>query len=266
MSDTLWSELTSSGKLGPHRIHFLAHAESTNSLALELLGKQEVDAGTVIVANSQSAGRGRLGRPWVSPADTGLYFSCIVRPELSPADFPKITLAAGLAVFLAVEKETGIRLGLKWPNDLFLNGKKCGGILTETQAIAGQDSPAVVIGIGLNINTALADFPAEVAERATSLYAETQRIFARGPLLAAILEELESLLAQLELDGFPQILRLWRQHDIHAGKTVTWLNSQGELVTGLSLGPDEEGILRIRDAAGKTHTVISGDVSLASLR
>ncbi|MGV1100657.1 biotin--[acetyl-CoA-carboxylase] ligase [Thiovibrio sp. JS02] len=264
MADTLWVELSSAGRLGPHRVHFLPHTESTNSVALGLLKNSGVEAGTLVVAESQSAGRGRLGRFWASPAGAGLYFSCVVRPALLPVDFPKITLAAGLAVCLAVEKEVGIALGLKWPNDLYLNGKKCGGILTETEALAGQASPAAVIGIGVNINTDQNAFPAELSNKATSLFAETGRIFARGPLLAVIVAELEEVLGRLEQGGFAQILRQWRQRDIHAGKTVSWLGSQGTIVTGLSLGPDEDGILHIRDQAGNTHTVISGDVSLTN--
>ncbi len=263
MPDALWRELTSTGRLGQRRVHFLERTDSTNTLALELLCQQDLPSGTLVLAESQEAGRGRRGRAWASPSGTGLYCSCILRPRLPPAEFPRLTLAAGLAVCLAVEKETGVALGLKWPNDLYLHGKKCGGILTETEAFAGQERPAAVIGIGLNVNTLASAFPAELAGKATSLLAETGRTFARGPLLAAIVTGLDVVLSRLEQGGFAQILELWRQRDIHAGKTVSWLSSRGAIVRGLSLGPDAEGILRIRDAEGEIHTVISGDVSLA---
>jgi len=152
---------------------------------------------------------------------------------------------------------------LKWPNDLFLHGKKCGGILTETQAVAGAGQTAVVIGIGLNVNTPAEAFSGELRAKATSLFAETGTVHDRGALLAAILAELDIVVARLEQGDFPGILAAWRQRDIHAGLQVSWVNTQGRTITGISLGPDEEGFLHIQDAQGQTHSVISGDISLA---
>ena len=217
-----------------------------------------------MVADSQSGGRGRLeGRIWHSPLGTGLYFSLILRPRLAPADFPKLTLAAGLALCKALENHAQCRPGLKWPNDLFLHGKKCGGILTETQAVAGAGQTAVVIGIGLNVNTPAEAFSGEQRAKATSLLAETAVSHERGPLLTAILAELDLVVARLEQGDFPGILAEWRQRDIHADQPVSWINTQGRLITGISLGPDDEGFLHIRDAQGQIHSVISGDISLA---
>ncbi len=263
MPDNLWQTMILTGELNRHPVHFFTDTGSTNDLALAL-SNTGADAGTLVVADSQSAGRGRLeGRAWLSPPGTGLYFSLILRPRLSPADFPKLTLAAGLALCKGLENHTRCQPGLKWPNDLFLHGKKCGGILTETQAVAGAGQTAVVIGIGLNVNTPPEAFAGELRAKATSLLAEIGVTYERGPLLAAILAELDLVVARLEQGDFPTILAEWRQRDIHAGLQVSWVNTQGRIVTGISLGPDEEGFLHIRDALGQVHSVISGDITLA---
>lgn len=263
MSDNLWQTMILTGELGRHPVHFFSSTGSTNDLALTLSNTGAADS-TLIVADSQSAGRGRLeGRTWHSPPGTGLYFSLILRPRLEPADFPKLTLAAGLALCKGLESHTACRPGLKWPNDLFLHGKKCGGILTETQALAGIGQTAAVIGIGLNVNTPQDAFAGDLRNKATSLLVESGIHHDRGPLLAAILAELDLVTARLGQGGFPGILAEWRQRDIHAGRQVSWVNTQGRVVSGLSLGPDEEGFLRIRDDRNQLHTIISGDISLA---
>lgn len=263
MVDDLWQTMIRTGTLGRHPVHFFSSTGSTNDLAL-VLGNTGAPDSTLVVADSQSEGRGRLeGRIWHSPPGTGLYFSLILRPRLAPADFPKLTLAAGLALCKGLESHTPCRPGLKWPNDLFLHGKKCGGILTETQAVASGGQTAVVIGIGLNVNTPPETFPVELRTKGTSLLAETGTFHARGPLLTAILAELDLVVARLEQGDFPGILAEWRHRDIHAGQHVSWLPPQGKIITGISLGPGAEGFLHIRDGQGEIHAVISGDISLA---
>ncbi|MDG4475307.1 biotin--[acetyl-CoA-carboxylase] ligase [Thiovibrio frasassiensis] len=263
MPDNLWQTMILSGELGRHPVQFFTSTGSTNDLAL-ILSNTGAPDGTLIVADNQTAGRGRLaGRIWLSPPGTGLYFSLILRPRLSPEDFPKLTLAAGLALCKALEGHSHCQPGLKWPNDIFLHGKKCGGILTETQAVSGAGQTAVVIGIGLNVNIPAEAFTGELRSKATSLLAETGIPHDRGPLLAAILAELDLAVARLEQGDFPAILTEWRQRDIHAGHQVSWGNTQGKIITGISLGPDDEGFLHIRDNQGRIHSVISGDISLA---
>ncbi len=263
MPDDIWQTMILTGELGRHPVHFFTSTGSTNDLALILSNTGAPDS-TLVVADSQSAGRGRLaGRNWISPPGTGLYFSLILRPHLAPQDFPKLTLAAGLALCKAIKNHTPCQPRLKWPNDLFLHGRKCGGILTETQAVAGTGQTAAVIGIGLNVNTPSEAFSGELRAKATSLLAETGAAYDRGPLLAAILAELDLVVARLAQGDFQGILAEWRQRDLHAGQQVSWVNTQGRIITGLSLGPDEEGLLRIRDGRGKIHSVISGDISLA---
>ncbi|OGR00261.1 MAG: biotin--[acetyl-CoA-carboxylase] ligase [Deltaproteobacteria bacterium RIFOXYD12_FULL_55_16] len=263
MPDDLWQNMILTGELGRHQVHFFNNTGSTNDLALDLSNTGAAD-GTLVVADGQSAGRGRLaGRTWLSPPGTGLYFSLILRPRLAPADFPKLTLAAGLALCKGLESHLHCQPGLKWPNDLFLHGKKCGGILIETQGLTGAGQTAVVIGLGLNVNTPAEKFGVELRPKATSLLAETGAAHKRGPLLAAILCELDQMVTRLEQADFSGILAEWRQRDIHAGRQVSWINSQGRIITGISLGPDEEGFLQLRDGQGQKHAVISGDISLA---
>jgi BirA family transcriptional regulator, biotin operon repressor / biotin---[acetyl-CoA-carboxylase] ligase len=257
--DPLWQQLAT-GFFAGRPARLLATTESTNRDALAE-GRREAVAGTLIVADGQTGGRGRLGRPWLSPPGTGLYFSVILRPRLAPADLPKITLAAGLAVCQAVEAETGLQPAIKWPNDLLLDGRKFCGILTESELPPGR-APLAVLGIGINVNTPATLFPAELRERATSLLAHAGSQYHRGPLLAAILVRLDVVLARLEEGAFLEILGEWRRRDALTGKHLSWVTPGGAVVSGIGLGPDDEGVLHIRDDAGARHEVLSGDLNL----
>ena len=131
-------------------LHFVS-LPSTNDLAKDL-ARQGYPEGSVVVAETQSAGRGRLGRVWESPPGTGIYLSVILRPRLPPTELPKLTLTAAVAVVEAIKEATGLSMGIKWPNDILLAGKKLGGILTEMETESDQMSH-VILGVGLNINT-----------------------------------------------------------------------------------------------------------------
>jgi BirA family transcriptional regulator, biotin operon repressor / biotin---[acetyl-CoA-carboxylase] ligase len=255
-----WRELGRQGRLAGRPLRFLPETDSTNQVALELAAAGEERV--LVVAESQRRGRGRLARSWHSPPGAGIYLSLLYRPRLAPADLAKLTLAAGLAVCRALEKTTGARPGLKWPNDVLLEGKKCGGILCECRLAQDDDeAAAVVIGIGLNVNTEAAHIPPELRERATSLLLATGRRWDRGLLLPALVEELDALVAELEAGRFPAILAAWRRRDALLGRELDWLTPAGEVVRGIALGPDAAGILHIRDAQGRIHEVISGDVT-----
>ena len=250
--------------MGERRVRYLETTESTNDLALALA--QEGNACALVVAETQSRGRGRLSREWHSPPGSGLYFSAIYRPGLKFGDLAKLTLAAGLALALAVAETTALEPGLKWPNDLLLGGKKCGGILCECRLPAGEShrqNPLAVVGIGLNVNTSAARFPPELRERATSLKLAGGRSWPRGPLLAAIMDHLDALVLELERGQFPAILARWRQRDALLGRELAWVTPAGAVVRGTALGPDDDGVLRIRDRRGRVHPVLSGDLSLA---
>ena len=238
--------------------------ESTNSVALEL-GEQGAVAGTVVVAKAQTGGRGRLKRNWLSPPGMGLYFSLILRPGLAPEHLPKVTLAAGLALCKAVEAEYSLAPKIKWPNDLLLAGRKFGGILTETgslQDIATGQKPFVVIGAGINLFTPEGGFQNDLKECATSISVHTDRNISGESLLLASTVAIEQEVQRLEKGEFQEILTEWVERDGVKDKVLAWVTPQGKEVTGVSLGPDADGVLRIRDGAGNIHSVISGDVNL----
>ncbi len=257
--DQAWTGMIATGRLGEIPVHFRAETVSTNDDALSL---RAAPPGTLVVAERQSRGRGRLGREWLSPPGVGLYCSIILRPQLAPADLPKLTLAAGLAASRAVEAVTGLRPLLKWPNDLWLDQKKIGGILAETRF--EQGGAVVVMGIGLNVNTAPASFPPDLLEKATSLRIHSGREFARSALLTSLWDEVMAVVVRMEQEGFAGILADWRGRDATLGRELEWLTLSGQVVKGISLGPDQEGQLRIRDGLGLVHEVISGDISLAN--
>ena len=240
--------------------------ESTNSVALDA-GRKGAVSGTVVVADTQTGGRGRLNRTWLSLPGMGLYFSIILRPRLAPEHLPKVTLAAGLALSKVVEAEYSLSPQIKWPNDLLLDGRKFGGILTETEPVAGLDSSystLVIVGVGLNLSKPEGGFPSDIKERATALSLHTSREISSEILLETCVAAVEKELQRLEKGEFPEILQEWMQRDACKDKVLTWVTPQGKEVTGVSLGPDPDGSLRIKDQAGDIHTVLSGDVTLVT--
>jgi len=259
-ADPFWQQLAASPLSAGHPLVLLDETVSTNSDALEL-GRSGAPAGTVVIARSQTGGRGRLGRSWLSPPDSGLYFSMLLRPALDPADLPKITLAAGLALCRAVCRFCQPGPLIKWPNDLLLQGKKCGGILTESE-FNQELRPLVVLGIGVNVSTPPAAFPQELRDKVTSLAEHCRETLCRATLLHAMLSGLDTVIGRLEAGDFAAILEEWRSFDATKGRRLAWVTTGRQAVTGISLGPDNEGRLHIRDDQGLTHEVLSGDILL----
>jgi len=219
--------------------------------------------GVGVVAEQQSQGRGRLGREWISPPGTGLYCSIIIRPSLSLIDFPRITLTAGLALCSAVESLTSHPFGLKWPNDLYCRGKKCGGILVESSPLYhGKESLFVIVGIGVNVNTPSDLFPASLEGKASSLFMETGVLWDISDLYEKIHDSLLLHIAIHEQQGFAEILKKWRTHDVLYEKEMQWLTREGKVIRGWGMGPDADGKLIARDSKGVLHEILSGDVQL----
>ena len=153
------------------KIHSYRSVSSTNRIAFQI-AERGAEHGDVVVAEYQTEGRGRLGKSWESLK--GLYFSIIIKPlGLITSDYSKITLTVGLAVAEAIDEIAGVHTHLKWPNDLYLNGKKCGGILTESSLTGDVSSHFVIVGVGINTHTEKDDFPLNLQEKATSLFQET---------------------------------------------------------------------------------------------
>lgn len=260
ISDKLWQEILRTGRLGEWRVRYFPVVESTNTLALAM-GKEGADAGTVLVAETQSGGRGRLGKSWCSPPGTGLYCTVLLRPAIPLPQLARLTIAAGLAAAMAIDEVSGLVSAIKWPNDVLVQGRKVAGILTECDLTSGRE-PLVALGVGINLSTERIQFPQEIHDRATSLLLASGKRVGKGVMLAALLRRIERVIFRLEQGDFGGILDEWRAKDATIGKWLTWLAISGLTVHGVSLGPDHEGNLVIRDSAGERHQVLSGDITL----
>ncbi len=238
------------------KIHYLPSTGSTNDVARDLAEKGAPE-GTIVIAESQTRGRGHLGRTWHSPPGTGLYFSIILRPQLDPSDLPKITLVAGIAAAEAIEENTGLRPLIKWPNDILLEGKKVAGILAELYG--NITSPYVILGIGININTRRVEFPPELQEIATSLAIAGGQNISRANLMQAVLTHLGKWYELFKKGAFQPILDAWRKRCIIIGAHVGILSGEKEL-EGTVVDVDETGALLLRDQAGEIQRILSGEV------
>jgi BirA family biotin operon repressor/biotin-[acetyl-CoA-carboxylase] ligase len=236
-------------------IHHFPSVTSTNDLAKEL-GAQGAPEGTLVVAEGQTGGRGRLGRQWDSPPGWGLYVSLLLRPPLPPLEMPRITLTTAVAVARALKRTTGMAPGIKWPNDLLLAGKKVGGILTEMETETDQIR-YLVVGLGLNVNNP--DFPEELRDTATSVAREAGRTFPRLAILQAWLEEFEPLYGRFLSREFADILAEWKRYAVTLGQAVTVRQGPVEIKgRALEVGPD--GSLLLQTAAGEIVRVTSGEL------
>jgi BirA family biotin operon repressor/biotin-[acetyl-CoA-carboxylase] ligase len=213
--------------------------------------------GSVIVANAQSAGRGRHGRPWASPPGAGLYVSVVLRPAARAV--PLLTIAAGVAVAEAIQAATGLTTDVKWPNDVYAHGRKVAGILAEaSSSVAAGPFDHVVVGAGVNIMPAA--YPPEIVNRATSLEAELGRAIDHGMLLAEYLCALASRYRDLQEGRGGAVVRAWRARAASMlGRRVQW-DAPGAIRDGVALDIDEEtGALVVGTTAGPTR-VTAGEV------
>jgi len=241
------------------RIFHFFKTDSTNTVAMRL-GEAGEPHGTIVVAEEQTAGRGRAGHSWMSEKSAGIYVSILLRPQISPMLAPVLTLATGLAARDAIAEETGMPPDIRWPNDVLLNGKKVCGILTEMQAEPDRIHFAV-IGIGINVNHA--KMPAELAAIATSLRMETSRIHSRLETLARLLRHLDRYYNQFIAEGTAPILRRFAEASSYfEGKRVR-ITMGKETFTGTTAGLESTGILRVKRDDGKIESVISGVVAEA---
>ena len=240
-------------------VHYFETLDSTNDLA-KALAAQGAPEGTVVVAETQTRGRGRLGREWDSPPAAGLYVSLVLRPMLPPMELPQITLTTAVAVVRAVRRVAGLAPRIKWPNDLLLNGKKLGGILTEMETESDRIRH-VVVGLGLNVNNP--GFALDLAATATSLALAAGRTFFRVHLLQAWLEEFEELYNRFLHQGFAGILEEWKGFTETLGKMVTVRQGPRE-ISGLALDVAPDGALLLRVANGEIVRVTSGEITPGS--
>jgi len=231
---------------------------STNEFALSL-SLRGPESGTVIIADSQARGRGRMGRVWISPPGTNIYMSAVLKPEIAVRNAAFLTVAAALACAHALRGEAGLNVNIRWPNDLMVCDKKIGGILTEIRS--GHDEiNFAVIGIGINVNSWGKDFPEELADIATSVKEVTGRYFSRSKIIAQILNELERWYKKLTVDGSFLLLEEWKRLSCTIGKVVR-ITLCSEVISGIAEDIDEEGMLVLRLASGERRRISSGDLT-----
>ncbi len=226
---------------------------STMDIAFEL-GMEGAEEGTVIFSEGQQKGRGRMGRSWISPKGRGIYLSLILRPKILPNEAPKLTLLSGVAVSEAIRKITGLSPLIKWPNDILIDEKKVGGILTELNAETDRVK-FVVLGIGINVNTKKTFLPKE----ATSLREELGRPVSRLDLARQILRDIERYYFLFQRQEFNRIIELWKHSSSTIGKRIK-VASRKNVTEGIALDIDTDGALLVRKDSGFISRIISGDV------
>ena len=241
--------------LGSHRIDLL-DCGSTNDEAARL-ARAGARHGTIVLAESQRAGRGRDGRPWASPPGLGLSLSAIVRPPLPLALVPPMTLAIGVALCDAI-RTTGADAELKWPNDILVRGKKLAGVLVEAQS-QGTRLEAVIVGIGVNLGGALPD---SVATTAITLAEAAGVTTNREAFLATLLEHVEHWIDRYVAGGLPAVSEAWQARMARNLIARAHALATSDVVVGEVAGLDGDGALLLRDDAGTLHRVRSGDVEV----
>ncbi len=231
---------------------------STNELAMDL-SPQYPKSRIAIIADSQALGKGRLGRVWVSPPGCNIYMSAVLYPSIALRDAPFLTVAAALACASSLRNKSGLKVSIKWPNDLMVCGKKIGGILTELKSGHGRIY-CVVMGVGININSRLMDFPEELSSRVTSVKEETGKYFSRSIIIAEILNELERWYGNLQSGDRLPLLKEWKKLSSTLGNKVR-VTLGSEILSGYAEDINERGMLILKLASGKRRIISAGDLT-----
>lgn len=219
--------------------------------------------GTAIVAESQSAGKARRGRSWVSPSEGGIYVSIILRPDIRPVSAVQIPLVVGVALAKSIQKITSLKPEIKWPNDILINNKKVSGILAEISCEVDRIN-YILVGIGINVNTRMTELPSDVRVLATSISNECGREISRVELLRHFFTELETVYVNYLINGFSDIRQVWKRLTNTVGSKVKVIDGAQE-IRGKALDIDENGFLIILTESGDTIRITGGDVSLRAL-
>jgi BirA family biotin operon repressor/biotin-[acetyl-CoA-carboxylase] ligase len=241
------------------KIHAFSHVKSTNTVAfgLALNGAQE---GEIVVSESQTAGKGRMGRRWESPPGVNIYLSTILRPPFPPNKIPLITLMTAIVCAEGIEEVTGVLPSIKWPNDLLFGDKKLGGILTEADMEMDRIN-FVVVGIGINVNMPRSSLPPAIRDTATSLREALGRKISRIVLIQALLRHFELWYKRFGEGRGEEIKRRWEELSRIRGKEVS-VDFMGEMVQGMALEIDADGALLVKEAGGEVKRIVAGDVQL----
>lgn len=239
-------------------IEYFASIDSTNTVA-ERLARAGAAEGTVVIADAQTQGRGRLGRSWVSPPNRNLYLSLVLRPSLVPELAPQLALVAGVATVEAVADWVP-RATLKWPNDVLIDGRKVAGLLAE-MGMEGDRLAHVIVGIGVNLNLRIDELPAELRDKAGSLYAAGGVPIDRVGFIDRLLTRLQERYDLFLRQGFTALRSLWEARTEVIGRLVCIDDAQRRY-EGRVVGLDDDGALLLRDAGGRESRVVAGDVTV----
>lgn len=230
--------------------------ESTNTEAVNQ-AKRGADEGLCVIADRQTAGRGRHGRTWISEKGAGLYFSIVLRPKIETRFLPLITLTTAVAVFETLKNLYALKPDIKWANDIHINEKKICGILAEmTETAKGR---AVIVGIGINLKSS--NFPAEIADIATSIETETGKKADREELLNSLTHFLEYFYEIFQsANGAKKIIEEWTRRSSYAFEKAVKVKLENEVVIGTTDGLEETGALRVKTGSGELKVIQAGDV------
>ena len=252
-----------------NKIVCIKEVDSTNFYARKI-ALEGAEDGTVVIADAQTAGRGRLGRSWASMAGKGIWMSVVLRPQISPEEVQIITLGASVAVVKAIYEATGIKTGIKWPNDIVYQGKKLCGILTEMNSEVEMVN-FLILGIGINVNHIASDFPDEIRDFATSLSLCSDEIdkkyvklFRRSDIIKKLLYELEKIYNKIKKGAVKDIIDDWKKYSATLGKQVRVMY-KNDTYTGTALDIREDGRLVVQCDDGYTRDVYSGEVSVRGI-
>jgi BirA family transcriptional regulator, biotin operon repressor / biotin---[acetyl-CoA-carboxylase] ligase len=243
---------------GKEDIHYFRETDSTHTRAKDL-ANQGAPEGTLVIAEAQTLGRGRMGRTWYSSSGNGICASLILRPQMSPNGAPRITLMTAVAIAEALLSQVKLNIRIKWPNDILIGQKKLVGILTEISAELDSIN-YILVGFGLNVNTRQEDFPEEVRNIATSIRIETGEPFSRVKLFRACLEEFERYYNMFIQGDFEMIMDLWKRYSNTIGQKIT-VDVLGQRHVGKVVDVDDSGVLILKDPQGKLHRIFSGDIT-----
>ena len=247
------------GKMIGHCLHYYDEIGSTNDEAFRL-GEKGAPEGMVLIAESQSSGKGRMQRIWYSPPGANIYTSVILRPPVGTLQSTQIPIAAGVAAAETVNDFCPGRAWIKWPNDVLIGGKKVCGILAQIK-MSGQAVDFVVVGIGINVNLAREQFPHDIQEIATSLAIEAGREISRPELIIRLYENMAKWYRELTRNGFTAVRERWLSLSEMIGKTIS-VKFHNEAVSGKAVGLDEDGSLILLTANNQNMTVSAGDATI----
>jgi BirA family transcriptional regulator, biotin operon repressor / biotin---[acetyl-CoA-carboxylase] ligase len=249
------------GKTIGNNIHFFPEVESTNDVLFRL-ACDGAPHGTVVIAECQTNGKGRLNRQWQSPPGCNIYASIALRPPIEPVYAPQITLMTGVAVAELLSGYCNGAVTLKWPNDVQIGGKKVCGILAEMSVSSGDNVDFVVVGIGINVNIRKNDFDESIRDTATSVAEEVGEYISRLDLAAKLFNGFDNLYTRLLTSGFGSIKDAWLSYCNMVGKHARVI-FRNDTESGKVLGIDDFGALMISDDSGAIRRVMAGDASVA---